>query len=390
MVLYLLLENINTNKVKVNKMKLLSINKKQTSHRTQGIISGISCSIFYGLYPVLLTLLAFNNGSIKWSFGPNDTYKIVIWGFVLVGLKELFNTIFSIFTALVRGQIKNYFKNIYGLLKNKWGWLIVLGGIVSGPIGYTFLTLGILFSTPAYGSAFSSWMPIFTMIGAVLIFKDKINFYGWIGVILTFMSALIMGIVAITNSGVSSHSKTLLIAGIVLACFAPLCWSFENILIDIALRYSNINIKTDTIVNLKVLSGALAAPFIIVIATLFTSVGIPQAFKWYGEFFTNWSFLWGIALVGAVMFVGRFFFYNSVRLAGSGLASAFYNSCTLSTAILQSIFASFGLLSSVAGSGNYDLHWWFWIFLLIMIGGILLVSKNNVRNPKDHENIVWE
>ncbi len=371
-------------------MKSTFANKSLISRKTKGIISGINCSFFYGLYPVLLALLAFNHGSVKWPFGPNDTHKIVIWGFVLVGLKELFNTIFSVFYALIKGQIKNYFQNIYYLLKNKWGWLIVFGGVLSGPIGYTFLTLGILFSTPAYGSAFSSWMPIFTMIGAVLIFKDKINIYGWIGVILTFTSALIMGIIAITNSGDASHSKHLLIIGIILACFAPLCWSAENILIDVTLRYSNMKISTDTIVNLKVLSGAIAAPFIIMIATTFTPVGVPQAFKWYGEFFTNWNFLWGITLVGSVMFIGRFFFYDSVRMAGSGLASAFYNSCTLITAILQSIFASFGLLKSVTGNNNYNLHWWFWIFLLIMIAGILLVSRNNRRNPKDDQKIVWE
>ncbi len=364
--------------------------KMKLSRKKEGIISGVACSFFYGLYPVLILSLAFQHGSIKWAFSGNETYKIIIWGFVFVALKELFNTITSIVTALLRGQIKNYFKDMFYLLKNKWGWLIVIGGIISGPLGYTFLTLGILFSSPAYGSAFSAWMPIFTMIGAVIIFKDRINIYGWIGVFLTFASALVMGIVTIITSDVSEHYKTMLIMGIVLSCLAPVCWSIENILIDTALRFSNMKMKTDTIVNLKVLSGALAAPFVIMIATLFTNVSISQSAKWYGEFFTNWQFLIGIAIVGATMFFGRIFFYNSVRVIGSGIASAFYNSCTLSTAIFQSIFASLGWLSSISGNNDYKLHWWFWIFLFIMIGGVLLVSKNNIRNPKHEKSIVWE
>ncbi len=362
----------------------LKVNKK-----TEGIISGMSCSLFYGLFPILIAVLAFNKGSIKWPLN-NNNYNIVIWGFVLVALKEFFNTITSILIALVRGKIKTYFSEISSLLKNRWGLLIIIGGIISGPFGYTFLTLGILFTTPAYGSTFSSWMPIFTMIGAVLVFKDHINWKGWIGVLLTIASAATIGTVAIINSDATSTNRNMLIIGIVLASIAPLCWSIENILIDIAVRNSTTKLNTSAIVNLKVLSGAIAAPIVIVIATLFTPVSISQAFNWYGEFFSNWKFLISIFFVGAIMFIGRIFFYNSVRVVGSGIASAFYNSLIISTALLQYIFAKLGLLKSLGGDSDYNLHWWFWLLITVMVIGIIMVTKFTKRNENDEKNIVWE
>ena len=90
------------------------------------------------------------------------------------------------------------------------------------------------------------------------------------------------------------------------------------------------------------------------------------------------------------MFIGRIFFYNSVRVVGSGIASAFYNSLIISTALLQYIFAKLGLLKSLGGDSDYNLHWWFWLLITVMVIGIIMVTKFTKRNENDEKNIVWE
>jgi transporter family protein len=116
------------------------------------------------------------------------------------------------FFTIVFYLISKFKKNnlditLYRFLLSKKGAFTILSGVIGGAMGLTFLNLGILFAGESYGIILSSLFPAMTAILSLMIFKDKINIYGLLGILIVSIASIS---ITLTTSSLGTYKNLIL------------------------------------------------------------------------------------------------------------------------------------------------------------------------------------
>jgi len=216
----------------------------------------------------------------------------------------------------------------------------VIGMVALDVAAPVFMMWGLKTATASSAALLNNFEIVATTLIALIIFKEKVSFRLWIGIILVTASAIILSF----EGGESlSFSK-----GSVLILCATLCWGIEN---NCTRQISSKN--TYEIVMIKGLGSGIGA----LILALCIREELPVNFKAVG----------GALLLGFVAYgLSVFFYVKGQKVLGAAKTSAYY-----AAAPFIGAFLSFVLLKE-----QFSAH--YFTALLVMILGTVFVVKDTI------------
>lgn len=203
------------------------------------------------------------------------------------------------------------------------------------------LLLSLKSSNPETIALINNFEIVATSIIAFIFFKEKISFKLWIGILFVLMASILLS-VDFTNGISFSYSC-------IFAFIACISWGLEN---NCTRSISDKN------------------PFqIVVLKGIFSGLGSIIIGLILGEYISNFIYVLYALLLGFVAYgLSVFFYVLSQRYIGASKTSAYYSLAP---------FISVGL-SFILFQNKIELS--FFISLIIMIFGIILVTIDNLRN----------
>lgn len=128
----------------------------------------------------------------------------------------------AVFLLMVNG-LRGTLRSIRALC-NRSGRFLCMGALLGGPVGQLSYCLGILWAEPAYALALSALYPVFGCILARVFLHQRMTMRMVIGIVLAVAGAIITGFTQ------SDSAPPQLLAGLVCALLAALCWGSEIVL----------------------------------------------------------------------------------------------------------------------------------------------------------------
>ncbi|MEH7255070.1 DMT family transporter, partial [Neobacillus niacini] len=274
----------------------------------------------------------------------DSTEAIFLAPFVATFMHDFFSAVWATLYMLVKGE----FKNVLRSLKTKNGMVIVLGGLIGGPIGMTCYLLSVKYIGPAYTAAISAVFPAVSALLAALILKERINVRVWLGIGLSVLGVFVLGYMP---SEFSIGSNFML--GLLFAFGTVFAWSFEGIICALGMKNGEMN--PEHAINIRqatsgILYAVVIIPFIsgyeLAFSALTSTVGLIIAVT---------------ALVGTTSYI---YYYKAINTIGAARSTSLNITYVVWAIVLQMIFMSTPVgMQLIVGS-------------LIVITGSILVAGN--------------
>lgn len=223
----------------------------------------------------------------------------------------------------------------------------VIGMIVLDIAAPILLMLGISYGSSANASLLGNFEIVATTVIALFIFKEDVSKRLWVAIVLITLSSILLSFEG-TDSFSFSYGSLFVLA-------ATVCWGFEN--------NCTRNISSKSTYEIVVLKGIFSGLGALVIA-LIKREPIP-----------------GIWHVGAALMLGFvayglsiFLYVRAQNILGAAKTSAYY-----AVAPFVGAFLSFAVLRE-------QLSWMYFIALIVMIGGSVLVVADTLIRHHAHEH----
>lgn len=303
---------------------------KRIDKNKTGYLAMIIGSVNYALYPVIIAIAAFHSFSANMSMSEK-----FLWGFVLVGIKELFNLFFQILyisikdTSNVSGfwnKLKEPFISIYRLYKdifmnklsNRYGWMIVFAAFLAGPLGYSIQTIGVLSAGSTVGTLLISLLPIFILLFTKMVIRDKK---------ITLVASILAIAVAITviSNGLGQYfvannaNKDGILVGLICGTVTGVLWAAENVIMSYVGRVKKYD--HNVVVTIKLSSSAILVPLIMIPIVGLATSGVDTGYSWYALSFTTGEWIGWFFLIGFIMFLARWLYFYSIKNSTSIVSS---------------------------------------------------------------------
>ncbi len=233
------------------------------------------------------------------------------------------------------------------LLFNKTNFIRTLGIILfGGLLGPLFLLIGLRAANAASVSIWLNMELVATAILGVLIFKDSLDKFTWIGVVLTVLA----GVITSVGEGVSGLTSALLITS---ACF---CWGIDN----------HLTALTDgaTPQAVTFVKGIMAG-----IVNLLIGISIADSYITFNTIFAALivgGFSYGLSIV---------LYVTSAQNIGATRGQILFSTAPLWGVILSYIFF------------KDTFHWSHIISILLLIIAVFVINIMSHRHQHQHETL---
>lgn len=153
--------------------------------------------------PIVILLMgvvaiSFSSILVKWSAAPAS----------ILGMYRLLMTVIMLFPFLPWKNLKNVSKDI-----NKRDWLLIfISGLFLG-LHFLFWMDSLKYTTVASSMILTTLEPVFVMIGAYFIYKEKTNFFGILSILIAITGSIIIASGDIGLSSTALYGDLLSILG---------------------------------------------------------------------------------------------------------------------------------------------------------------------------------
>ncbi|WP_317311043.1 DMT family transporter [Clostridium thermobutyricum] len=273
-----------------------------------GLISGITWAMNTVLIGIALTLNPLGSPYMAF-FAP----------FLSNFLNDVFVCFWTFITLVIRGKIKQIIPSFF----SRNGVILVIAGILGGPLGMLFYILGVKYSGAAYASIISSTYPVLGAIIARIFLKEKLPMKTYLGLILIIFAVIYIGY---KPGSLSIHHPNMAL-GLVFSFLSALGWGIQGVFLSWGM-------KKETIAQHMALLITVTSSLIIDLAIILPVVGaikyvIPVIFSHSGAV----AFL--AASIGAF---STWIYYVSVHKIGPSRAMGLNITYGVWAVFLQVIF----------------------------------------------------
>lgn len=189
---------------------------------TTGIASGITWAINTVLIGIALTLNPLGNPYLAF-FAP----------FLSNFLNDFFVFLWTTGTLILRGKAKEIIPSFC----SKNGLVLVIAGILGGPLGMLFYILGVKYSGAAYASIISSTYPVLGAIIARIFLKEKLPVKSYFGLVLIIIAVIFIGY----KPGSLSVGHNDLMLGLIFSFLSALGWGIQGVFLSWGMKKETIS-----------------------------------------------------------------------------------------------------------------------------------------------------
>ncbi|AHF57884.1 DMT family transporter [Spiroplasma eriocheiris] len=326
-----------------------------------GIVYGLIAAFGYSFVPLMLYLIPNNGPYGDLGSISNSTFFVTVQE--ILGALTMF--IFYKPTNFIR-----YFK----MLRHKETWLIVLYGLLGGPVAMVFFQLSVMLTITAAGGN-DGTVPglllnlnvILAVIGSVIFFRAKQSKYTWTALIIS--TALIIGMAI--NFAIDKGLTWQSVGGMCLALITAFLYAIEAVGMYQLMRVSKINFSNQATVSIKTGTSAI---IMVVLGTPLAAVASHQGFAYGYVIFQNFQY-YNYALIfiagGILMGFSRMLFYSALRNAGATYTTVTQLLMFFWTPILQYIF-----IAAKAPQKIEEPTWYYWVYVIPIIICTFVISIN--------------
>lgn len=288
---------------------------------------------------------------------------LVICSFICSGLHDFFSGVWIlIWNKASRRSITEYAR----LLKTKLGWLLLIGGMLGGPIATGGSMAATYLCGPTYSLAISSIYPLFGVVAGAIFLKEKISLRTWIGLIIAVGGVFIM-----SWAPPSGESYPFFAIGLFFAFLCAFGWGVEGTFVAYANDMLDPNIAVGTFRSFG--SAIVLFLLIIPLTGLFGGVGAGAGFEILGDAIGAGTPVLVMALAALGGGSSMYFFYQAL------------NSCGISRTMCINITSGIWsipicLILEAIGVMNYE------ITGQAVIGAFVIVAGNLIALSKTDQN----
>lgn len=186
-----------------------------------GILSGILWALDTVILGVVLATSSFTSSSAVIFLAP----------FISTCLHDTFSSIIMIAKTVHKGLFSRTIESALHTDSGKW---IILASVVAGPLGMSAYVASIKFMGPSYTAIVSSLYPALGTLLSVVILKEKMHKYQYIGLTVSVLGVILLGVTPNTTP------VNNLILGITSGVICCISWSLEAVIIAYGLKDESI------------------------------------------------------------------------------------------------------------------------------------------------------
>lgn len=326
----------------------------------KGNISNFISMLSYAFYPAFLTVFALINKS-------DDTYHQIVIASAIVAGKEFFT--FIVFVAI--NGIPKIFKTLKHNMRGKFGLLAILAGVLGGPVGFTFLTIGIYMMGAASPDAIVlSFSIIVAFVLERIIFKKRVTKLQLLGMAFTILGASLLIVLQQSKDGISSE----LLMGLFFAFGGAIAWGGEAVMADYVMKNNPMQMNSNDFLSIKLFSSSIISFILMfVFSGIFTQDN--TGFNTFKRFFTETDLLLKILVVGATMVLARWMFFYGINKTSSVITSTVVTLQIIALPIFIMIFNFMGY-PPLSGDNVLVYDYRFWLIAIFITIGTILASVN--------------
>lgn len=200
-------------------------------------------------------------------------WMLIICSFICSGLHDFFSGCWIlIFNKASKRSITEYIR----LLKTRVGRLLIVGGMLGGPVATGSSMAATYLCGPTYSLAISGIFPIIGTLCGVLFLKEKITVRTWIGIVIAMI-----GVFLISYSPPSGESYPFFGIGLIFAFICAIGWGTEGAFVSYAGDMVDPNIGVGLF---RSFGSAIVLLFLFVpITGILGGVGADEGFKILSE-----------------------------------------------------------------------------------------------------------
>ncbi|NLL63286.1 MAG: DMT family transporter [Ruminococcaceae bacterium] len=188
------------------------------------MVTGLLAGVFWALDTVIIGIALARTEFVSTELA------IFLSPFVSTFVHDTFSSIWM----LIYMGIKKQYKNVIRAAKTKSGKFIMLGALISGPIGMSGYVAAIKYIGPAYTAIISSMFPAVGALLAYIFLKEKMTPLQLLGLAVSIGGVIVLGYAPGGPAG------TNMLLGFVCAIIACLGWAAEAVICAYGLKDPNI------------------------------------------------------------------------------------------------------------------------------------------------------
>lgn len=316
------------------------------------------------LFSALTWSLSAISVSVMFMMKPfNENIYSKYGGLFLAGFGELIALSVITILYVVKGRFNKSFFN------RKFIYIMV-GALLSGPVGMSFYYLSIQFIGQSFSDSLTGIYPILVVAFAGIFLKERYSFKVYISIFIATC-----GIVIILFSGIEGEIN---FSGIIFSLTTAICWSMEALFLDYTLMDSNIDWKIA--IYYRQLTTGLGYLLIVFPVLIFLQPKFPNFIV---EISDNIPLIVFLIINGVAIITSYSCFYLAIDLDGAGLPAILNSTYMVFTPLLS--FLIYPLLKMIGiVNSNYSLNQTFYYAIpFIMVGVICVIYFSNPKGKKN-------
>lgn len=308
----------------------------------KGYLTGLGSGMTWGLDAVMLGL------AMAMSPFVNDPMLLVGGTFVCCMLHDVFAAFWMLLIMLAKGRLAEFPR----LFISRDGMFCILGAFFGGPLAMTFYMMSIAKGGPALAATVTACYPLLGSVLAVFILKEKIQFRGWLGLLIC-----ILGIIWIGYSPSGADTNINVSQGILFALVAAIGWATEAVVCGYGMKGGTVDPQMALLIR-EFVSGVV---YVIIVAPLMLGGfdNVIEGSMAVFEYIPCWLLILSTALIGMSSFL---MWYTSIDLIGAAKAL-----CFNVTYSFWAVVFTFLLIGS-------QLTWNIVIGSFLIIGGVVIAT----------------
>ena len=324
------------------------LTKKNMGYVRKGIIWGLLSGIFCGF----LTIFE-DSGLSTEPFSSATVLSLMAVPIIFGFLQDLSSCLCVGAINVANGKLREYGR----AAATKPFGLLTIGAIVGGPGAACFYLCGVFFAGPFYPVVISATFPAFGALLARIVLKEKIDKRMWLGILLAIVGAII---VSGGSEAVDVSQYPHFTLGIIFGVLAALGWAVEGVISNAGMDFIDPEVANGLRYTVSVLF------YMIIGIPLISGIGPVAGYRLVGSAFMTKAILFAF-LAGAVEGVGYYYYYKSCNACGSARGMTLNSTYTAWSCIICALVYGEALPLS------------FWIGLVIIIGGGVLIAGNPTK-----------
>jgi len=259
--------------------------------KRKGAVFGLISGFTWALDTVIIGVVLAHSVFIQ------SEHIIFIAPLISTFLHDLFSAFWLSIYLFIRGELKTALSH----LTSRDGRIILLGGLLGGPVGMTFYILSIKYLNASFAASFSAVYPAVGALFAFILLKDRLSLKNWIGLITS-----ITFIILLSYTGGEEQTSLNFGIGLLFVFLTIFGWGMESTVVAYGMKDEEITPEQSILLRQLVSActyGIIILPF------------IKGSYSLVGEviFSTEILYILLISIAGSISYLC---YYKAINLIG--------------------------------------------------------------------------